>query len=283
MRFDSAERWRRWSSFPSNARSTSRADRGPRLSFCAALSAGWRVEQHEASCRGLRALLNRWQGIGCRWEWLANRTARPLRSKSLLIVARTAVPSQLACRVIFLSHLEPLPSMRMAWRVPRPGNGSGPALLLEMARAWPKAWTDRFEPMLVVAVGMCSGFAVVREMVRLIREQWNETPTLMVVMLAPGMGRELTIWGRPRSLRLMVREAARSLWIPVKTGMTPTGMLLGHRWQVSSRLCDQIVLMGAEYKNARPPPVDPAALTRTAQLASEIALRWVNQQKEQAL
>src|SRR5208282_2367539 len=94
----------------------------------------------------------------------------------------------------------PLPSFRMAPRTSRPGDGSGPALLVEMARAWPKPWSERFEPLLVAAGGMNFGFAGVREMVRLIREEGNEKPTLVVVILAPGVGQELTIRGRPKAL-----------------------------------------------------------------------------------
>ena len=69
-----------------------------------------------------------------------------------------------------------------------------------MARAWPKAWSERFEPVLVAAGGMNFGFAGVREMLRLIRVEQSDKPTLVVVILAPGVGQELTIRGRPRSL-----------------------------------------------------------------------------------
>jgi hypothetical protein len=60
-------------------------------------------------------------------------------------------------------------------------------------------------------------------------------------------------------------------------------MLLGRGWPVSSKFCDRIVLTGASYRDAKPPPVDPAALARAAQLASEIALRWAKQQNAQAI
>jgi hypothetical protein len=245
--------------------------------------AGWRVEQLEVSCRGVRAFLTRWLGIAFCLERLVIRTTRPPGSRSPLIVARPTAPSRSACRVVFLSNLGPLPSFRMAPRTSRPGDGSGPALLVEMARAWPKAWPERFEPLLVATGGMNFGFAGVREIVRLIREEWNEKPTLVVVILAPGVGQELTIGGRPRSLLRLVRDAARSLWIPVKTVVMPTGMLLGRSWPVPDRFRDHIVLTGASYRDAKPPPVDPAALARAAQLASEIALRWVKQQNAQAI
>jgi len=171
----------------------------------------------------------------------------------------------------------------MAPRTFRPGDGSGPALLVEMARAWPKAWSERFEPLLVAAGGMNFGFAGFREMVRLILGESNEKPTLVVVILAPGVGQELTIRGRPRSLLRLVQDAAKSLWIPVKTVVMPTGILLGRSWPVPNRFRDHIVLTGALYQDAKPPPVDPAALARAAQLASEIALRWVKQQNAQAI
>jgi hypothetical protein len=63
----------------------------------------------------------------------------------------------------------------------------------------------------------------------------------------------------------------------------PTGMLLGRSWLVPDRFRDHIVLTGASYRDAKPPPVDPAALARAAQLASEIALRWVKQHNQQAV
>jgi len=171
----------------------------------------------------------------------------------------------------------------MAPRKSRPGDGSGPALLVEMARAWPKAWSERFEPLLVAAGGMDFGCAGVREMVRRMRGESNEKPTLVVVILAPGVGQELTILGRPKALLRQSCEAAKSLWIPVKTAVRPTAMLLGSSWPVTNRFPDRIVLTGASYRDANPPPVDPAALARAAQLAAEIALRWVKQQNAQAI
>jgi len=171
----------------------------------------------------------------------------------------------------------------MAPRTSRPGDGSGPALLVEMARAWPKPWSERFEPLLVAAGGMNFGFAGVREMVRLIREEGNEKPTLVVVILAPGVGQELTIRGRPKALLRLSCEAAKSLWIPVESVGARPGMPMGRGWPVSSKLCDHIVLTGASYRDTKPPPVDPAALARAAQLAAEIALRWVKQHSQQAV
>jgi hypothetical protein len=245
--------------------------------------AGWRVEQLEVSCRGVRAFFSRWLGIAFCLERLAIRTTRPPGSKSPVIVARPTVPSRSACRVVFLSNVGPLPSLRMAPRTSRPGDGSGPALLVEMARAWPKAWSERFEPLLVAAGGMNFGFAGVREMVRLIREEWDEKPTLVVVILAPGVGRELTIRGRPKALLRQSCEAAKSLWIPVESVGARPGMPMGRSWPVPSRFRDHIVLTGASYRDAKPPPVDPAALARAAQLASEIALRWVKHHSQQAV
>jgi len=245
--------------------------------------AGWRVEQLEVPSRGVRAFLTRWPGIAFCWERLVSRTRRPPRSKSPLIVARPTAPSRATCRVVFLSNVGPRPSFRMAPRASRPGDGSGPALLVEMARAWPKAWSERFEPVLVAAGGMNFGFAGVREMVRLIRGEWKEKPTLVVVIIAPGVGQALTICGRPRSLLRLSCEAAKSLWIPVESAGARPGMPIGRGWPVSSQFCDHIVLTGASYRDTKPPPVDPAALARAAQLASEIALRWVKQQNAQAI
>jgi hypothetical protein len=245
--------------------------------------AGWRVEQLEVPCRGVRAFLTRWLGIAFCLERLLIPTTRPPGSMSPLIVARPTAPSRSACRVVFLSNVGPLPSLRMAPRTSRPGDGSGPALLVEMARGWPKAWSERFEPMLVAAGGMNFSFAGVREMVRLIREEWNDKPTLVVVILAPGVGQELTIRGRPKALLRQSCEAAKSLWIPVESAGARPGMPMGRGWPVSSKFWDHIVLTGASYRDAKPPPVDPAALARAAQLASEIALRWVKQHNQQAV
>ncbi len=234
--------------------------------------AGWQVEQLEVPSRGVRALLTRWLGIVFCLDRVASRAARPP-----LIVARPTAPSRATCRVVFLSNVGPRPSLRMAPPTSRPGDGSGPALLVEMARAWPRAWSARFQPLLVAAGGMNFGVAGIREMLRLLREQGDETPTLVVVILAPGVGQELIVRGRPRWLLRLVQDAARSLWIPVKTVVLPTWMLWGRFWPVPNRSPDHIVLTGGSYRDAQPPPVDPAALARAAQLASEIALRWVKQ------
>ncbi len=142
--------------------------------------AGWSVVQLEVSSRGVRASLTRWLGLAFCLERLVIRTKRPPGSTSPLIVARPTAPCRSACRVVFLTNVGPLPSFRMAPRESTPGDISGPALLVEMARTWPKAWLERFEPVLVAAGGMNFGFAGVREMVRLIREEWNDKPTLVV-------------------------------------------------------------------------------------------------------
>jgi hypothetical protein len=225
------------------------------------------------------------------------RANRPTGGQSPLVVALPSGQSSAACRVVFLSNLGAVPSFRLPLRfllergrqdeacsqTPRLVDCSGPALLLEMARAWPKGWSERFEPALAAAGGMNLGFAGVRELVRLIREEWTEKPTLLVVILAPGVGQELTIYGRPKSLLRMVSEAAESLWIPVRTVGRRAGALIGRGWPIPSKFCNHIVLTGASYRDEKPPPVDPAALARAAQLASEIALRWVKQQNEQAV
>jgi hypothetical protein len=52
---------------------------------------------------------------------------------------------------------------------------------------------------------------------------------------------------------------------------------------ISSRFPDHIELTGASYRDAKPPPVDPAGLARAAQLAAEVALRWVKQQNARAI
>jgi len=245
--------------------------------------AGWNVEQRQVPSRGVRTLLTRWLGIDFFLDRVISRATRPPGTRSPLIVARPTAPSRATCRVVFLSNVGPRPSLRTAPTTSRPGDGSGPALLVEMARAWPKAWSARFEPLLVAAGGMNFGFAEIREMVRLFREEGDEKPTLVVVILAPGVGQELTIRGRPRTLLRLVQDAARSLWIPVKTVVLPPGMLWGPSWPSTNRVPDHIVLTGCSYRDAQPPPVEPAALARAAQLAAEIALRWVKQQNQQAV
>lgn len=245
--------------------------------------AGWSVEEREVSRRGVRAFLARRLGTASWWGRLVIRATRPPGSKPPLIVARPSALSRSACRVVFLSNVGPLPSPRMASRTSRSGDDTGPALLIEMATAWPKGWSERFEPVLVAAGGMDFGCAGLREVVRLIREEWTEKPTLVVVVLAPGVGQKLTLRGRPKALLRLATEAAKNLWIPVQTAVTPVGIFLGLSWPVAYRFRDHVVLTGAEYRNAKPPPVDPAALARAAQLASEIALRWGKQQKEKAV
>ena len=156
-------------------------------------------------------------------------------------------------------------------------------LLVEMARAWPKSWLERFEPVLVAAGGMNIGFTGIGEVVRMIQQEWTEKPTLLLVVLAPGVGKDVTICGRPKSLLRQAGEAAKSLWIPVLTVRAQPGFPMGQFWPVPSKSCDHLVLTGASYRDEKPPPVDPDALGRAAQLASEIALRWVRRQSEQAV
>jgi hypothetical protein len=145
-------------------------------------------------------------------------------------------------------------------------NRTGLALLVELARSWSRGASGRVEVVFAASeLGQALG------LIRRVAEQADGRPTLVVMPVAPGIGTRLTLVGRGHSLGL-AREAAESLWIPFVVrrrppslgswGLPPVVGLAGERGAT------EVVL---------------ATLTASAQLATEIALRWARRHQGAAV
>lgn len=156
-------------------------------------------------------------------------------------------------------------------------DGRGLAVLLEMARTWPRTGPRSIEPVFVAAGGHPLDYAGSREVVRLLKSEWSSTPFLLVLFFAPGAGDELWLCTNAPAdsgLDRLAEDAARSLWIPYRGDELFALLSL---WPFE-RCTPAISVMGSDHRAFDDDTVDPQALSRAAQLATEIALRWAKKQ-----
>jgi len=153
-----------------------------------------------------------------------------------------------------------------------PGDVGGIAMVLELARSWPKSWSRRFELVLAVTISQPSSsegsYAIAHEFdpVR------TGVPTLVIPLFATGVGRDLIlVGGRSRELAL---ASAASLWIPVSP--IDSKSMLRRFWPatMSQTFPDHVASIGGDIEKESSQPLNADALQRTADLIAEIALRW---------
>ena len=155
----------------------------------------------------------------------------------------------------------------------------GLAVLLEMARSWPRIGSRPVEPVFVATGDELLGRAASRELVRLLRSEWTGKPTLLVLLVGPGAGKRLGIFAAeasPSGLYDLVDDAARSLWIPTQNEDVLASASL---WSYGAYR-PAVAIVGSDPRALFGNLVDPQALTLAAQLATEIALRWAKQAKQ---
>jgi hypothetical protein len=157
------------------------------------------------------------------------------------------------------------------------------ALLLELARSWPRHRSAELEPTFIIAGGQRLDYAGSREVVRMLDLEWPRKPSLLLLLFAPGA--EGTTRGSESVLRIaalrgsgsdLAKSAARSLWIPHRDEWASLPAL----WPVENTMVDEpIALIGSDLGDESAGPVPQESLNRTAQLAMEIVLRWAKLQK----
>jgi hypothetical protein len=169
--------------------------------------------------------------------------------------------------------------MGRLWRsVRRPGgpdvrdNRTGLAVLLELARVWPPGTHSRIETRFATTGGRALDQAGLRALIRAIDSEWPARPTLVVEWLAPGLGPGLALM--EQGTGRLAETAARDLWIPHHV-IHHSGLHREH-WPFGRRGPGYIGMVGpiTEAPDAPARAIDPDALARTAQLATEVALRW---------
>ena len=153
-------------------------------------------------------------------------------------------------------------------------NRTGLAVLLELARTWPRRANARIEAHFVAVGGQGLDGAGSSALEETIRTEWPVKPTLMIDLSAPGVGKGLILAARGHAD--LAGSAATDLWIPHRLARR-------HVWTTWARpvstLDDDIVWLIGDEAFARSDreetiAVDPDALGCAAQLATEIALRW---------
>jgi hypothetical protein len=174
----------------------------------------------------------------------------------------------IAGRVLRLIH-------RPGWREAETrDNRTGLAVLLEMARGWPRGTDARFESRFVATGGRALDRAGLRALVRAIAEDSPARPTLIVEWLAPGIGPGIALM--EQGTGELAAKAAADLWIPHHV-IHQSGVHREH-WPFGRHGPGYVGIVGNAID--RPHPIDPDSLARAAQLATEIALRWARQKKD---
>lgn len=154
-----------------------------------------------------------------------------------------------------------------AKRIDRAGSladPSGLAVLVELARTWPKGTSARLEARFVAT----GGDHLDLSRVEAIGGEPTTKPTL-VVCLGPGLGSELAL--ASRGLGDLADSAAVDLWIPHRWARRPA--FVARAWRAMPPDRGLVCLRGGKGE-AGPARIEPEALGRAAQLATEIALRW---------
>jgi hypothetical protein len=151
----------------------------------------------------------------------------------------------------------------------------GLALLLGLARSWPRTRTRQIEPIFIAAGGQLIDYAGSREVVRMLESEWPRKPTLLILFFAPGAGEAVRIAeNAPQTaeLRRLAKDSAASLWIPVWGDDAWALFPFWPFWK--HRASEPIALIGSDPAAFFDSSLSREALQRTAQLAMEITLRW---------
>ncbi|WP_406701178.1 M28 family peptidase [Singulisphaera sp. Ch08] len=151
---------------------------------------------------------------------------------------------------------------------PSPGdNRTGLALIAELAQSLPSRLHERVE-LRLVAVSACSaGQLGALALADDIRRHWPPKPTLVINLDSPGLGAEVMVLGTGKGLEV-AQAAAKSLWIPYHVKKR-SWCGLDHRPFALNRI--PAISLAGDRKGTR---IEPASLAATAQLATEIAMRW---------
>jgi hypothetical protein len=148
------------------------------------------------------------------------------------------------------------------------------ALLLELARTWPRSHSDRAETILALVGGQELDRTGDYALWEIEKAEWPLRPTLTIIVVAPGRGKELLVVGSE-----VVQEAADGLWVPNRHGILAE--VPQHVRPIGRMDGETAVLAGADWNQRPPPEIDPQALGRTAQVIREAALRWGRQHEGQ--
>lgn len=156
-------------------------------------------------------------------------------------------------------------------------NRSGLAVLLELARTWPRGTHARIETRFVATGGRALDRAGMRAIVRSIASEWPARPTLVVEWLAPGVGPGLALM--EHGTGSLAEEAANDLWVPHHT-IHQSGVRRD-LWPFGRRGPCYVGIVGdaTHGTDAAARSIDLDALARASQIATEVVLRWARKMR----
>jgi hypothetical protein len=153
---------------------------------------------------------------------------------------------------------------------------TGPACLLELARVWPAHRAEHVELVMVAAGGQRLDFAGAREVAHKLNSEWPVKPTLLILLLGPGIGEELFVVSRDH--HRLGEQAAAGLWIPHRTIKSAEALV--QFWPLQRKVKDHLAITGDEWITAAEPRIDESLLRRSGELAMEIGLRWAKETQQ---
>jgi hypothetical protein len=114
----------------------------------------------------------------------------------------------------------------------------------------------------------------------MIGTEWPARPTLIVDWLTPGIGPGLTLL--EQGTDTLAATAARDLWIPHR--VIHRAVVSRQHWPLGRHGPAYVGMVGDAVAGYRAPGVacaiEPEALGRAAQLATEVALRWARRKQK---
>lgn len=153
--------------------------------------------------------------------------------------------------------------LKRSSRPVRGDNRTGLALLVELARSWPRRMADRVEISFMAAPSFDGWPGVGADPIGRTR------PTLAIRLDAPGVGPSLTVEA-DRNVYPIAEASARDLWLPHRARRVVPGF---RPFRTS------LVRVRGRHDDS---PIEPAVLAAAAQLVNEIALRWVKSADQRA-
>jgi hypothetical protein len=143
-------------------------------------------------------------------------------------------------------------------------NRSGLAMLIELARTWPATLGGAVDALFATT-------PFPGQLTRHLGSRLDDgLPTLILTLDAPGVGQEIRLAGRGEAGQIAT-QAAQDLWLPHRVVGRALLDLRPSFLDGSSPSC--VALLGTRDDS----PINPALLAATAQLITEIAMRWAKQ------
>jgi hypothetical protein len=163
--------------------------------------------------------------------------------------------------------------------LPTTSDRRGLAILLELARTWPRTGSRPIEPVFLAAGGHGLEHPGSRdEFVRFLKAEPSRDRSILVLFAEPGAGDKLSLFtvdSLYANLHELARCAAQDLWLPIQVCESlPSYPLLPFGVDHPA-----VVVIGSDPRTPRGDSFDAQGLQRAAQLATEIALRWGKQQR----